>query len=95
MADGEKDRIDLLYLICYHLVWDGGGGGICADGLAFWDIQYGEMLFVSSWISNYWEIAWEIGDRTGARSGYLDGDLLGFFLLVLWDLHLFRRSGYR
>ena len=47
--------------------------------------------FVSSWISNYWEIAWKIGDQTGALSGDLDGYLLGVFFLVIWDLHLFMR----
>ena len=47
--------------------------------------------FVSSCISNYWEIAWKIGDRTGALSGDLDGYLLGVFFLVIWDLHLFVR----
>ena len=43
--------------------------------------HYGEMVFVYSSISTYWEIACEIGYQTGARSGNLNGDLLGFFNL--------------
>ena len=45
--------------------------------------HYGEMLFVSSWISNYWEIAWDIGDRTGAQSVDVNGDLIIVVLPVL------------
>ena len=37
------------------------GVGLGADGLAFWDLHYNEMAFVSSWISTYWGIASEIG----------------------------------
>ena len=29
LEDGEEDLIDCLYWICYHLVWDGGGGAWC------------------------------------------------------------------
>ena len=55
------------------------GLGLGSDGLAFCNIHYGEMVFVYSWISTYWEVAWDIRDRKGDLSGYLDGDLLGFF----------------
>ena len=34
---------------------------------------------LSSWISNYWEIAWDIGDQMVAWSGDLNGNLLGIF----------------
>ena len=71
------------------------GVGLGVDDLDFWDLHYGEMFFVSSWISTYWEITWEIRGLTGARSGDIDGDLIGVVFLVLCNLHLFSRSGVR
>ena len=59
------------------------GGGLGAYCIAFWDLHYGEMVFVSSWISTYWDIACDIGDQMGAQLVYLDGYLLGFVFLVI------------
>ena len=70
-------------------------GGIGSDGLACWDLHYGEMVFVSFWISKYWYISSEIWNQTGYLSGCLDVDLLGFVFVFLWDIHFFRRSGAR
>ena len=90
----EEDRIDCLYWIYYHIVWGGGRSYWC-----WWPCLQGSSPMMrsfdigSTWISTYWYIAWELVDWMGDRLGDPDGDPLGVVFLVLWDIHLFRRSG--
>ena len=49
---GTGERITLIASTEYGTILFGmEGGGLGADGLTFWDLNNGEIVFVSSWIS--------------------------------------------
>ena len=62
---------------CVTILFGMEGGGIGADGLAFWDNHNGEMVFVSSWISTMekWRLSPHYGEMvfvSSRISTYLD-----------------------